>query len=393
MRILSICLALAAGEFAASYVSTCAESWPVALVLALLVALFGHGFAVRGWSVIAVFFVGAALFLGGSVESERFYRERPWMRGAERWRQKPRELQEGMLQKVRRDLAHRVAIGLAYDHEVVALNRAILLGERKALPGRTRQVFVESGTMHVFAISGLHVMAVAKVLSYLLALLCVPRRFVGMLALPVLWGYVCLIGGSPSAVRAALMAMFYYSAPVFWRCPNGLRSWALTFLAVHLVNPTVIVNVGNALSFAVMLAIILVGDAVRRLGGWRAAMLVTGAAWAAGVPIAAHVFGRVTPGGMLANLVLIFAATGTVVSGVIGVLVSFVSETVAAHFNNFAALVTRAMVGLAEVVARLPGSNFEVEKWSCLQGLGWYAAIGLIAFLAVRRRRRIQVGF
>lgn len=387
MRILSICLALAAGEFMASYVPTAAEAWPVAAIAVALVALFGYGFAVRGWGYVAVFLLGVTLFLSASVASERLYRVQPWMRYARRRAQKSVERADWTF-TVKRDLARRVGLGLEHDREVVALNRAILLGERGRLPYRTRQVFVESGTMHVFAISGLHVMSVASVLVFLLGFLFVPRRFAGAVAIPILWGYVYLIGASPSAVRAALMATFEYSAPLVWRRPNGLRAWELTFLSIHLLQPTSIVNVGSALSFAVMLAIVFAGES-GRASGWKGTLLTTCAAWAVGVPIAAHVFGRVTPGGMLANLVLIFAAKGVVVSGLTGVLVSYVSTALAVHVNNLAALITWAMVGVSEVVSRLPGANFEVESWTMLQCAEWYVMIVLVGFLIVRRGKMI----
>ena len=388
MRVLSICLALAAGEFAASFALTAAEAWPVAAVAALLVALFGHGLAVRGWQLPAVFLVGAALFLAASVEGERQFRESPWMRQARRRPQQEHGPQVQWARSVKLDFARRIGLGLEHDREVVALNRAILLGERKALPRRTRQAFVDSGTMHVFAISGLHVMAVASVLVYLLAILFVPRRIAGAAAVPILWGYVYLIGASPSAVRAALMATFYYSAPLVWRRPNGLRSWELAFLTVHLIRPTVISDVGNALSFSVMLAIVLVGERCRA-SGLKGTVLTGGAAWAAGVPIAAHVFGCVTPGGMLANLVLIFAAKLVVVSGLTGVLVSYVSVTLAVHLNNLAAQVTWSMVGVSEAISRLPGASFEVGRWSLLQCAEWYVMIVLVGFLIVRRGKMI----
>ncbi len=201
-----------------------------------------------------------------------------------------------------------------------------------------------------------------------------------------------LIGGAPSAVRAAMMATIMETAPVFWRRANGFRAWELTFLLVHVCHPPLIANVGNALSFAVMLAIVVVGDYAKSMPKWRQALLVTLAAWAAGVPISAHVFGRVTPGGMVANLVLIATAKATVVAGALGVGVSYISKTVAVHANNFTALGIKAMVLVAEAVLRLPGANFETTPWSVLTCVEWYAALALIGFLmskAAARRRML----
>ena len=391
MGILYICGALAAGEFAAAQIPTFAEAWPVAAIAALLVALFGYGLSVRAWSCVFLFLLGAALYLQASVAGERLYRERPWLRN--RRPRPPAAETVGVRGTMHRDFARRVACGIEHDPETVALNRAILLGERARLPWRMRQTFVESGTMHVFAISGLHVMAVAEVLTVLLSLLLVPRRLVGAFAAPLLWGYVALIGFSPSAVRAALMATFALLAPLAWRRPDGLRAWALTFLAVHLANPLMIVNVGCALSFAVMLAIVLAGGYGQELGGWRARLWMTCAAWAVGVPISAHVFGRVTPGGILANLVLIHAAEFTVKAGAAGLLLSYVSEGLAAHLNNFAALFTRAMVGVSAAVSRLPGANLEVGRWTLLQCAEWYALLALVVVLVRLRRARSPFGW
>jgi len=242
--------------------------------------------------------------------------------------------------------------------------------------------------MHVFAISGLHVMAVASVLSVLARLLFwLPRRWAGAAVLPFLWGYVVVIGCPPSAVRAAAMASVGALAPVFWRRPDGLTAWSVTFLAIHLYDPLMIVNVGSALSFGVMLAILLTGDALRGWGALAKGLMMTLAAWAAGVPIAAHVFGRITPGGLLANLVLIAVAKITVYAGTLGMVMSMVSETAAAHLNALAALCTEGMVLMADAVSRLPGSNFEVATWPIWLCGVWYVGILALVWLGCRYRR------
>ena len=101
-------------------------------------------------------------------------------------------------------------------------------------------------------------MVVARVLLFISALVFVPYRFQGVAAIPAVWGYVFVVGTSPSAVRAALMATFYSTAPLLWRRPSGVVSLALSFTAVHVVNPRQIVDTGSQLSFIVMLAIVMV---------------------------------------------------------------------------------------------------------------------------------------
>ena len=381
MRLLFICGALAAGEFVASFCPQAADAWPLAAIGAALFGLFGHGWASRWLCGAAVLLFGVAIYLLASQAQEREYRMSPWMRGRERRSAHRQEERAGLAKAARDDFSRRVGIGLEGDRETASLARAILLGERRTLPYRTKRLFIESGTMHVFAISGLHVMAIAELLTLGLALLFVPVRFAGLASAPLLWGYVAMIGFAPSAVRAGMMATIMGVAPVFWRRASGLRAWELTFLAVHVASPLMITNVGNVLSFAVMLAIVLAGDYARSLARWRQTLLVTVAAWAAGVPISAHVFGRVTPGGMVGNLVLIATAKATVVSGALGAVASCVSETLAAHVNNLGALGIKSMVLVAEGVSRLPGANFETGQWPILACAGWYAALALAGLL------------
>lgn len=384
-KLLLACAALAGGEFAAAHAPMLAEAWPVAAVCALLVAVFGFAGAVRAWPLAALTLVGAALFWAVTGDRARTYRESPWLREAART-QRASSAVPSALRAARRDFVRRVSLGIASDRELVSLNRAILLGERANLPRQLRQTFVGAGTIHVFAISGLHVMAIARVLVFLLRLIWLPRRLAAAATVPVLWAYLALIGFPPSAVRAGAMASLACLAPLFGRRPDGVSAWSLTFLAVYAVRPTLVEDVGCGLSFAVMLAILVVGDRLRdRPEGIGKTLAVAVAAWAAGVPIAAHVFGRVTPGGILANLALVPAAGVTVYAGAVGLLASFVSETLAAHLNGLSALFTRAMVVLSDGVSRLPGANAEVPKWSVAVCLAWYVALGLA--LLLRRSR------
>lgn len=380
--------ALALGEGLAAFFSRGAAAWPLAVILLVFVALFGFGYRLRGWTFIAFASLGLALSFHASLAREEALRRSPWLRHRPFASGGP-TLRLPFADSLRGDLSRRVGWGLDETHETVHLNRAILLGERSNLPKATKKIFIESGTIHVFAISGLHVMIIARVLMFLIALLFVPYRLQGALAIPLIWGYVLLVGAPPSAVRAALMASFYFAAPLFSRRPNALLSWVFAFLLVHILNPVQIADVGSQLSFAVMLALILASRlAMFFLPSRWSGLFVAFAAWSAGVPIAAAVFGRITPGGLLANLVLLLAAGYSVIAGVLGALVSYFSSTLAVHLNNLSALLTDAMVVVSNVVARLPGSNFEVEPWGFAACALWYAVFGFGFFLLARRRAR-----
>ncbi len=295
---------------------------------------------------------------------------------------------------LRAELSRRMGIGLDESPDAADLNRAILLGERTRLSRSDRNAFVAAGTIHIFAISGLHVMLVAHCIFIALMFVRCPLRFAGLLLVPALWLYVAMTGFAPSAVRAAAMASLQYLAPLFWRKPDGLVAWSMTFFFVYATDPTKVYDVGCALSFAVMLGIVFWGRFTTEFVKNQivSSIVMTIAIWAVGAPIAAHAFGRVTPGGMLANLALIPAAGISVKAALAGLFTSIFSDRIAAHVNNFAALVANGMSGLSRAVAQIPGANFEVTPWSIPACVAWYALLVLAlvllrAYLTQRRRR------
>ena len=307
------------------------------------------------------------------------------------------------------ELGRRACAGLDWCAELAGFNQAILLGGRGGLTRERRSMFAAAGTIHVFAISGLHVMVVAGLITCLLRRFDVPLHARGLVAVPLLVAYTLLTGARPSAVRAALMAALWFLAPVFGRRPDPLAAWSVTAFAVYLLHPERLFDVGCTLSFAVMFGIVLWIDGTRYLvsplpgetvAGWRwtdwkgklrrkagafaQAMGVSFAAWVASVPVTACVFGRFTVGGLVANVVLVLCAKWMVNAGVTGLAASFICLPLGALFNNAAAALTGVMVVASEQVAAWPWASVEVRPWGAWTCLAWYVAWGAAFALVCR---------
>ena len=296
------------------------------------------------------------------------------------------------LRAVRRNLSQRLGHALASQNEAADLNRAMLLGERQRIPRATREAFVAAGTIHVFAISGLHVLFIARLLVFALRLCRITPRAIGLLLPPLLWTYVVMVGCGPSAVRAATMATLYFAAPLFWRRPNGFTAWSIAFLLTYLREPAMLLDVGCGLSFAVMFALVVWHHCSRHatLPRFTRMPAVVAIAWAAGVPLSAHVFGRITYGGLIANLAAVPLAFCSVFGAVGGLVTGSFSAGLAAHLNNFSALSTTVLAGLSRTIGSQPWSSQTVAPWSFTTCAAWYAAFALILFVLGRRLRQQQ---
>lgn len=274
------------------------------------------------------------------------------------------------IERARRQAVRRVTAGIEDWGVVPALNQAMLLGNRYEMPPEMRRVFADSGTIHVFAISGLHIVLVAALLVMAVSLLGVPRPYWVVGVAPLLVFYTVATGARPSAIRACLMAILYFVAPLAGRRPSGVAALAGTALIVHAWQPWLVFDIGSVLSFAVMGGLVFFcrpfcaaarrACRVERLtcrerlytaGGQRAAarrvrwlkagvqfladsFAVSLAAWLASVPLTAHYFGRFTPGGLFANLVITPCSFFIVVAGCLGMAASFVSAWAASCFNH-----------------------------------------------------------
>ena len=295
------------------------------------------------------------------------------------------------LEAAKRDIARRMAIGLDSNPGGAAVSRAMILGARRSLSPEDREAFSAAGTVHVFAVSGLHVMALAW--GVRMAFFFVPARFAALFVAPVLFLYVLMVGSPPSAVRAALAATLYFAAPMFWRRPNGIVAWAMAFsmafVAIGVLRPLSLSGAGAMYSFSVTLSLVMFARCLARRGGGGALLAFFAApavAWAAGAPISARMFGMVSLGGLVANAAVVPAAAFAVAACAAGVAASFVSPALASHANNLAALVTGCMASASRAVASVPFCRIEVEPWPAWLCVAWYVGLAVAVFVWARRR-------
>ncbi len=318
--------------------------------------------------------------------------------------------------------------GLVWRRELALTNMAMLLGRRGGVGSDKRAAFAAAGTMHVFAISGLHVMLIAGALNALLKKAGLSPSMQAALCIPLLAAYVMLTGARASAIRAALMLSLWFGARLFGRKPDSLAALGVTAIIVYAYSPAKVFDVGCGLSFAVILGILLwirwssrfalpfagalewaaeerALGAEGRFGAllcrWRGRIMwvlgmlgVSLASWIASTPISAMVFGRISMGGLVANVAVVPLATMSVLFSAMGVAASVVARPIGALFNNLAACCTWMMEWVSETVAKCPGASFETYPWSWLECIVWYAAwIGIFAVAArnLRPRGRIQM--
>lgn len=136
---------------------------------------------------------------------------------------------------------------------------AMLLGELSLLPKDCREDFMLTGTMHIFAVSGLHVSLFAALLFGVFSRMRLPYWSIAAATLLVSCFYVLLTGAAPSAVRAWMMIVFLLAARLFGRSSNPLNALVLASTLALWYNPLLLSSLGFQLSYGVVASIFLYG--------------------------------------------------------------------------------------------------------------------------------------
>lgn len=126
---------------------------------------------------------------------------------------------------------------------------AILLGNREQLTKERRDRFVETGTVHLLAISGLHVGILAGAFLILLRLPIFNRRTCLWATIGFVIFYAWLVEFRPPATRASILIVLFCLGRMI-----GERSFSMNLLAVAALiviglNPTDVFAIGPQLSF------------------------------------------------------------------------------------------------------------------------------------------------
>lgn len=136
---------------------------------------------------------------------------------------------------------------------------ALTLGYKHGLDGETKSVFAAAGTMHVLAVSGLHVGIVFLLLTFLFGFLKKYRygRFLFvLLVILALWGFAFITGLSPSVKRAAAMFTFVIAGQNLRRQVNIYNTLLASAFFLLIVNPNNLYDVGFQLSYTAVFGIV-----------------------------------------------------------------------------------------------------------------------------------------
>jgi ComEC/Rec2-related protein len=315
-----------------------------------------------------------------------------------------------------------LARGLPAEDESLRLMWAMTLGWKTALTGEVNEPFMQSGTMHIFAISGLHIALIAGILVSVLRVLQVSRAWCGMIVIPLLWFYTAATGWQSSAIRSTIMMTIIIGGWSLRRPSDLLNSLAAAGFVILLWEPQQFFQAGFQLSFFVVLSIALflpplekVRDRllqidpllpVELIPRWQRALraaarvLLTAfvtslAAWLGSLPLTAYYFHLFSPVTLLANLLIVPLSSLALMCNLGSLICGGWFPWATELFNHSGWFWMSAMVRISQWATEIPGAYFYVASPAIGTCLLYYALlVGLLSgwLLAPGRRGWMVAG-
>ncbi len=292
-----------------------------------------------------------------------------------------------LAQKSRAWMQNALCRGLENAPDVQNFLSGLVLGLRHQTPEDIEEPFQQTGTLHLFAVAGLHVGIVAALLWMLAMVARLSPKWAAALIIPLLLFYAAVTGLHVSSVRAAIMSSILLGGLFFERKVFVLNSLAAAAFFLLCWNTNELFSTGFQLSFAVVGAIVLFADPFAEFlkrwtapdpflprsllrGPWRwmhAAFEwlcrgsgVSLAAWAGSLLLVLWYFYIVTPISLVANLIVVPIAFFILAIALLSLLSTPVLPALAVIFNNTNWLLARVVMGIVQFLAHVPGGHFYV---------------------------------
>ena len=291
---------------------------------------------------------------------------------------------------------------------VRAVGTSLLLGTRTGITDEVREAFINSGTMHLLAISGLHVGILATLTFAACRLGGLSTGATVLTVLAALLSYTVLTDLRPPVLRSALLGCLVVAAVPAARVMSGLNLLAGTALAMLLWNPLDLFDLGAQLSFLAVGAILWSARAARIWSRptddglldsdltpfqrhWRGlrrkaaeGYFVTAAIWLFTLPLTLAWFQLFSPVGFLINVVLVPFSVPLLATGFLTLAVGLVLPWLAWLPGLLYDACLRLLMLVVNAAAGTPWGHLNVAGPGVWQLCLFYTLLALAVMLPVR---------
>jgi competence protein ComEC len=284
-----------------------------------------------------------------------------------------------------RSIINSGLIKSGFKNDVLSIINALLLGQRQTIDKSIYNNYVNSGTIHILAVSGLHVGVLLLILNFVFSPLLLLKYGIALrplIIITILWMFAIIAGLSPSVTRAVTMFSIISFAMHLKRPTNIYNTLAISAFFILLFKPTFLFEVGFQMSYLAVLGIVSIQPILYKLWQPKYWILdkpwqiftVTLAAQAGVLPISLFYFHQFPGLFFISNLVVIpflglILGLGLIV--IVMALVGFLPKTVVTIYS----LIIDSLNGFIAWVAQFEEFLFRDIPFTLIQVIFTYAIL------------------
>ncbi len=276
-----------------------------------------------------------------------------------------------------------------YNHRTAGLLKGLLLADRSEIDYRVKENFINSGVIHVLAVSGLHVGFIVIIFFFLFSRASIyPRTILTIIGLIA---FLLITNNPPSVFRATIMAIVMLLVFLSNRNYNAINALAIAALMLLIIDPSELFNPGFQLSFSAVLSILIVypllDTKVRELNIQnslvRYVLLFTAVSLAAQLgtlPFTLIYFNKLSVISLFTNL-LVIPMIGLIISlGILSLTVAVFWTWGALMFSSANMLIADILFYIVKIFGELKYSHLFIREFSILDSIEYYILFLIFIF-------------
>lgn len=244
----------------------------------------------------------------------------------------------------------------------------LILGEKSSFSQALRQSFVNTGTIHIVALSGYNVTIVAEWIMKIFSFL--PRNFgigVGIFSIIL---FVFMTGASSTAIRAGIMAILALVARATGRNYDVARALIIAGVLMVLLNPFILIyDVSFQLSFLATIAVIFLSPRMEKYFMWipwhwlRDIVTVTFSAYIFVTPFILYNMGNLSLVALPANIAVLPFIPFTMLLGFVTGFIGLVFFPFSIPFGYISYFLLHYELGAIVFFSNLPFASFTIPSF------------------------------
>ncbi len=284
-----------------------------------------------------------------------------------------------------------------FDDNKADIVKAMLLGVKSGMDKDIKRLYQLSGIAHVLAISGVHIAIIGMWLFNRLKKLIGSYWISGAAAILIVALYGVMTGMAESTTRAVVMLLISLVGKALGRTTDMMTSAGVTCIIMAFANPYIIMDAGFELSFAAVMGIAVINEALIKIfgkgGKIRQSLFVSLSATLATLPIIIYNYYQFPLYSIFLNLIVVPLVSVIIFFSIILGFVGVISINAAGIPAVPVKIILSVYEFLCSFMEKLPFYNINTGHISPVMIIVYYAVIGGSLILFIKYKGKVVRAF